>query len=88
MKLTVNVSALVFWTMKTVHLGVRATYAPRESETITSSVVVVEGGRTSAVADAVVQPAIRVKAIPILLVTKLVVDAINRVYNILLLWNL
>jgi hypothetical protein len=85
LKLTVNISALVFGTMKTVHLGISAAYAPREPETISSSVMVIEGSRTSTVADVVVQPGVRIKAVPILFVTKLVIDVIDRV--ILLLWS-
>ena len=53
-KLTVNVSALVLGTMKTVHLGISTAHAPRDPETISSSVMVIEGSRTPTIADAVV----------------------------------
>ena len=73
--------------MKTVHLGFSTAYAPRKSKTVSSSIMVVEGGRTSAVSNAVVQPGIRIKAVPILLVAKLVIDAVDWVYNIRFLWS-
>jgi hypothetical protein len=87
MELTVDISALVFGTMETIHLVISATYAPRNPEAISSSVMVIESSRTSTVTGAVVQPAIRIKAVPILLVAKLVIDVIDRVYNVLLLWD-
>jgi hypothetical protein len=85
-KLTVNISTLVFGTMKTVHLGISGAYATRDPEAISSSVMVVEGSRTSTVTDAV-QSRVRIKAVPILLVAKLVIDVIDWVYNVLLLRN-
>lgn len=85
MNLTVNISALVFGTMETVHLGISASYAPREPEAISCSVMVIEGSRTATIVDAVVQPGIRIKPIPILLIAKLVVDVVDWIYNILLL---
>jgi len=84
-KLTVNISALVFGTMKTVHLGISAADTASEPEAISSPVMVVQGSRTSTVADAVVQSGVRIKAVSILLISKLVVDVIDWVYNILLL---
>ena len=71
--------------METVHLGISPTCTPRESEAISGSVMMVKGGRTSTVADGVVQPSIGIKAIPVLLVAKLVMYVINWVYSILLL---
>ena len=73
-------------TMKTVHLGISTTYAPRKPETISSSVVVIKGSRTPTVADAVVQPGVRIKAVSILFIAKFVIDVVDRVDNILLLW--
>ena len=86
MELTVNISALVFGTMKTVHLGISAGCAPREPKAISSPVMMVEGCRASTVANAV-QPDVRIKAVSILVVAKLVVDVIDWVHNILFLWN-
>ena len=85
MKLTVNISALVLGTMKTIHLGISARCAPREPKAISSSIVMVEGCRASTVANAIVQSDVRIKAVPILLVAKLIVDVIDWVYNILFL---
>ena len=85
MKLTVNISTLVFGTMKTIHLGISATYAAREPEAISSSVMMVEGSRTSNVAVAIAQSSIRTKDVHILLIAKLVIDVMDWVYNILLL---
>ena len=42
MELTINISALVFGTMETIHLVISATYAPRNPEAISSSVMVIE----------------------------------------------
>ena len=85
MKLTINISALVFGTMKTIHLGISAAHAAGKPEAISSSVMVVEGGRTSTVADAIVQSGVGIKAVSILFISKLVVDVIDWVYNVLLL---
>ena len=71
-KLTVNISSLVFRTVKTIHFGVSAARAPREPQAISGSVVVVKGSRTSTVADGVVQPGVGFKGIPVLLIAKLV----------------
>ena len=81
-KLTVNISTFVFGTMKTVHFGISAAHTPRKSEAISSSIMVIEGSRTSAT---VVQSGIRIKTVPVLLITKLVINIIDRVNNVLLL---
>jgi len=84
-KLTVNIPALVFGAVNAVHLGISAAYASRDPEAISSSIVVVEGSGTSAVADTIVQPGIGIKAVPILLITKSIIDVIDWVDNVLLL---
>lgn len=73
--------------MKTIHFGISAVCTPGEPETISRSVMVVKGSRTPAVADGVVQPSIGIKAIPVLFIAKLVMNAVDWVYNILLLRN-
>ena len=75
----------MFGTMETVHLSVSTAYAPREPETISGPVMVVEGSRSSTVADTVVHPGVRIKTVPILFIAKFVIDVVDWVYNILLL---
>ena len=71
--------------MKTIHLGISTAYAPRKPEAVASSVVVVKGSRASTISNAVVQPGVRFKAVPVLFVAKFIIDVINGVYSILLL---
>ena len=68
----------MFWTVKSVHFSISAGRTPREPKTILSPVMVVKG-------NAVVQSRVRVKAISILIIAKLVIDIVNLVHNILLL---
>ena len=75
----------MFGTMETVHLSVSTAYAPRKPETISGPVMVVEGSRPSTVADSVVHPGVRIKAVPILFIAKFVIDVVDWIYNILLL---
>jgi hypothetical protein len=84
-KLTVNISTLVFGTMKPVHFGISTAHTSRKPEAVSSSIMVIEGSRTSAVADAVVQSGIRIKAVPVLFIAKLVAYIIDRIHNVLLL---
>ena len=76
-RLTVNVSALVFGTVETIHFGIGAARTSRKPKSISGSVMVVKGSRTSTVTDGVVQATVGIKAIHVLLVTKLLVRVID-----------
>jgi len=84
-KLTVNIPALVVGAVNAIHLGTSAAYASRDPEAISSSIVMVEGSGTSAAADTTAQPGIGIKAVPVLLITKSIIDVIGWVDNVLLL---
>lgn len=80
----VNISALVFGAMKAVHFCIGAAYTPRDPKAVSGTIMVIKRSRASAIADAVVKPGIRIKAIRVLLIAEFVIDVINRVHDILL----